>query len=290
MQQIDLPYFVDLGAAIEHALRVDPERPVADAFVKFMQLEQKLEQLRSGDRVKLTSALHNLDQVLSSLRAFENRHFRGPEGKWKWPDESDKDEWGLRSINGQLESLKTVLIADLRTCSAFSAAVVGIFDIRMLVNSASRALDEETRGKISKETSDEVDASGKCLAFKLPTAAAFHAMRAVERVLKQYASAYLDKIDINRTKTWGGFISKLEKVRDSEQSNKPSDEALALLKQIKDIYRNPVIHPDRVLSHAEACTIFHSAMAAITRLVSEFIDAPITPELPEVFHKALEVQ
>lgn len=161
---------------------------------------------------------------------------------------------------------RTVLIADLRTVASFRVITAGIFDVNKLVNCAHRALPETTREKLSAEALAELDASGKCLAFNLPTASGFHAMRAVERVIKSYLGLFFSQKEIQGWRNWGQYLKALEKATDGDQTLKPSQEAIALLRQIKDIYRNPVIHPDRVLSAEEADTLFHGTLAAINRI------------------------
>lgn len=154
----------------------------------------------------------------------------------------------------------------------------GIFDVNQLVNCAHQALPDDVRGKLPKEALDEIDASGKCLAFSLPTASGFHAMRAVERVIRTYLNDFMSRDEIVRLKNWGQYLDALEKRASGEERPKPSDEAIALIRQIKDIYRNPVIHPDRVLSAEEAMTLFHSTLAAIGRIAAEL--SKKEPKLP----------
>lgn len=269
MKAVDLNYFLDLGSALQEASSVDPKGGLFDAYFRLIRLNGSLRTLSSGQLARLSATAHDLTELQTALTAFENRHFRDAEGKWRTPEASERSEFELSTIVNKVSQFRTVLTADLRIASAFSVLHAGIFDVNLLVNSAHKALGADAIKRVSVEALTELDASGKCLAFDLPTAAGFHAMRAVERVIKSYLTIFFVPKDIDNMHNWGAYISSLEKVAASDASRKPSDEAIALIRQIKDIYRNPVIHPDRVLSAEEATTLFHSTLAAINRIAGE---------------------
>ena len=285
MKLIDLPHFVELGAALEEAAKVDARGPLLQAFFGFYRLRSELAKLMSGEQTKLTACGHDLAELMNALAAFETHHFRDKQGNWTNPSEEARSEWEIASIIGKINQFRTVLIADLRIATSFTVTKSGIFDVNQLVNCAHRALSEDARKKLTKEVLDEIDASGKCLAFNLPTASGFHAMRAVERVIKVYLAAFLSPEEIGRLKNWGQYLEALEKRASGEATPKPSPEAIALIRQIKDIYRNPVIHPERVLSADEASTLFHSTLAAIGRIAVEL--ASKEPSKPGILDRYL---
>lgn len=269
MQKVDLPFFVDLGATLESAAHVDSEGPLIDVYFKLFPIRQKIEFLLLGTKIKLTTAAHDLTSLRDSIIEFDKKYFRDEEGNWRWPSDDERNPYLVQSLIDRIAQVKTVLIAEIRTSTSFSVKGVGIFDVEMLVNCASQALDPATIARIPKEARDEIDAAGKCLAFNLPTASGFHAMRAVERILKVYAAEFIDAAQIKKLRNWGAFIEKFEKIVESDAAKKPSEEAVALLRQLKDIYRNPVIHPERVLNSSEASTLFHGTVAALNRVASE---------------------
>jgi hypothetical protein len=278
MKPVDLPFFVELGAALEQASKVDVRGPLFQAFFDLYRLKNALAGLMAGDRAKLTACGHDLAELLNQLNAFETRHFRDASGNWVGPPDEARSEYELSSIVAKIQQFQNVLIADLRITASFTVTKSGIFDVNQLVNCAHQALPDDVRGKLPKEALDEIDASGKCLAFSLPTASGFHAMRAVERVIRTYLNDFISREEIARLKNWGQYLDALEKRVAGEALPKPSEEAIALIRQIKDIYRNPVIHPDRVLSSEEAMTLFHSTLAAIGRIAAEL--SKKEPKLP----------
>jgi hypothetical protein len=278
MKPVDLPFFVELGAALEQASKVDAQGGLFPAMFDLYRLKNALGTLAAGERAKLTACGHDLAELLNQLDAFETRHFRDAQGNWITPADGARAPYELGSIVTKVQQFQNVLIADLRITASFTVTKSGIFDVNQLVNCAHQALPDGVRNKLTKEALDEVDASGKCLAFSLPTASGFHAMRAVERVIKTYLSDFISVEEIARLKNWGQYLDALERRANGEALPKPSQEAIALIRQIKDIYRNPVIHPDRVLSSDEAMALFHSTMAAIGRIATEL--SKKEPKLP----------
>lgn len=277
MQTVDLPFFVELGAAIELIEKLDNAAPLFDVLFALIPLSGHLQALADGKHVRLSAAMHDLQVLRAGIGQFQKNFFTDEEGKWKRPEPEERAEYDVANIKALVGKLKVVLIAELRTSTSFSVTGSGIFDVGLLVNGAHRALDPEIIMIVGDPVRDELDDAGKCLAFNLCTAAGFHSMRAIERVIKLYLQNFFDAKSIARLKNWGQYLDALEKVGEGVIL-RPSEEAIALIRQIKDIYRNPVIHPDRVLNSHEAKTIFHGTIAAITRIASEIKQAD--PEIP----------
>jgi len=182
MRPIDLPFFVELGGALEEASNIDTRGPLYPALFGLYRLRNGLANLMAGERAKLTACGHDLAELLNQLNAFETRHFRDAEGNWISPPDDARAEYELGSIASKIQQFRNVLIADLRIAASFTVMKSGIFDVNQLVNCAHKALPDDGRDKLPKDALNEIDASGKCLAFSLATASGFHAMRAVERM------------------------------------------------------------------------------------------------------------
>lgn len=280
MRPVDLPFFVELGGALEQASKLDSRGPLFEAFVNLFRLRNAIATLFAGERTKLTACGHDLAELSNMLNKFETQHFRDKDGNWVSPPEAARSEFELSAIANKIQQFKTVLIADLRISASFTVTESGIFDVNRLVNSARNVLSPDARTTVGEEVLREIDDSGRCLAFNLATACGFHAMRGVERVIKRYLALFFSADEVDRLNNWGHYLNALERRTDGEIEPKPSAEAIALLRQIKEIYRNPVIHPDRTLSSEEASTLFHSTVAAMSRVAIELAERePETPNL-----------
>lgn len=121
-------------------------------------------------------------------------------------------------------------------------------------------LPEASLGVISDNAKKDFREAGKCLAFELPTAAGFHAMRATESVLREYYGLVTGK-DPAKT-DWGTCIQELK----NAGANK---KVLQVLDQIRDLHRNPLSHPQDFLSLREALGLFDIAKSAIGAIADE---------------------
>ena len=94
----------------------------------------------------------------------------------------------------------------------------------------------------------------RCLAFELPTAAAFHILRATEGLLKE---CYLFRIKRKRLKNpmWSGMLQQLQQLK----MNRWPEPLLEALNNIRKSYRNPTSHPEATFTMDEAqraCWVF----------------------------------
>ena len=87
----------------------------------------------------------------------------------------------------------------------------------------------------------------KCMTFEIPTAAAFHILRATEGVLKD---CYFSNVKQNRVKKpmWGNMLKQLKE----RKRNRLPGALLGCLDNIRESYRNPTNHPEAVYNIDEA--------------------------------------
>src|SRR5262245_19607282 len=118
----------------------------------------------------------------------------------------------------------------------------GIYGTYDLVNGAEFVFVAEVFSAISDEARGDFNQAGRCLAFGIWTACGFHALRATEKVLREYYEALVEKPPGKMT--MAPLIEELRKAGGDAKT-------LAVLDQIRDLHRNPMNHPEVFLSHAE---------------------------------------
>ena len=104
--------------------------------------------------------------------------------------------------------------------------------------------------------------AGKCIAYELPTSAAFHLMRGTEAVLRHY---YCCKVKRNRIKQplmWGPMVTHLKEKR------VPAG-LLDALDSIRRNYRNPTQHPDKVYDLDEAQDLLSLSLDVTNRMIRD---------------------
>jgi len=111
--------------------------------------------------------------------------------------------------------------------------------------------------------------AGKCLAFDLDTSAGFHVIRAAETLIRKYYSAVTGVQEMkSKDRNWGAYVRNLKS--QLEQGNKQvNPKIIALIDQVREHHRNPVMHPEVTLSPAEALSLFNIAQSVIISLATE---------------------
>jgi hypothetical protein len=89
-------------------------------------------------------------------------------------------------LQTELTEFETILSAELQKHLIYLVSQVSGFSMPLLVSSAEVNLPEDALAVISDVTKKDFREAGRSIAFELPTAAGFHAMRAAEGTLREY--------------------------------------------------------------------------------------------------------
>lgn len=143
----------------------------------------------------------------------------------------------------------------------------GIYSTVALIDFADQTFPPDIYGHVPEKTKDNWKSAGRCLAFNLLSATGFHVARAVEATLEVYYQLYT-----GRTETLGGwndYIKALEAVLVSGAKPTPVEKTLAELRQMKDDYRNPIVHHRVTLSENDARMLFNNGESLIIAMAEE---------------------
>jgi hypothetical protein len=133
------------------------------------------------------------------------------------------------------------------------------YDVDILISDATKLFPPEMSKKFSHNIDFNIRQAGKCFAFELPTAAVFHLLRAAEEIIRDYYSIIVGSVPKIKLRNWGVYIKAL-------RENGADEKIVRVLEQIKDIHRNPIMHPDNKLEMEESLSllgIIESAMNAM---------------------------
>jgi len=164
-------------------------------------------------------------------------------------------------IKNSLREFQIVWQTELGKMDTYYISQKGIYSTSDLIERADYVLPIEIADTLSESIRFDLRQAGRCLAFDLATAAAFHIMRALEGVLRDfYCPIFLGTKP--KVRNWNGYIQCLK--------NTGADpKILAILDQIRSLHRNPTIHPQEVLTINEAMTLFGIAQSAIVAMVED---------------------
>lgn len=250
----------------------DSIKRLGDIVFEFLTAQKWLKSLRDGDLgIDAGVCRAPIDDLIKQISAFV------PGGSQK-PDfdrEIDYYRDGIYRIVNGVHDLETVLSAELQACDTYYVSEKGIYRTAQLIDQAENVFSEGIRGKIPEQAIGDIRQAGRCLAFECPTAAGFHVLRAVEAVLRDYYQVVVGEAPTPKMSNWGAYITNLTK-RGAEKK------VTGILDQIRDLYRNPVLHPEQNLTSDEATTLFGIAHSAIVAMILDMQkrNTPANENLP----------
>jgi hypothetical protein len=166
--------------------------------------------------------------------------------------------WVLSAI----KKFETVLANDMPEMSTFSVAQLGIYRTEDLIHRAQLQIDESVRSMLLPLALADLKEAGKCLAFRVPTAAAFHLSRAIETGMNQYFEALTGK-PYELKPAANNWAIKTQLLKDNGADEKITE----FLIHIRRSYRNPITHPDVILEPPEAFNFFSQAISVISMML-----------------------
>jgi hypothetical protein len=186
--------------------------------------------------------------------------------KFPKADEEEKPipPWTIRRIKTAAQEFETVIRNECVVMDAYYVTKKGAYSTADLVNNAHFQVPEPTRSRLPEQTRTDFDQAGKCLAFDVPTAAAFHVLRGTEAVVRKYYEQIVPggKTANTKMRNWGAYIRLL---------NKHGAEAkiTSLLEHIRDVYRNPVLHPEENYTDEQIQVLFGGCISAVVLIETE---------------------
>ena len=166
----------------------------------------------------------------------------------------------LSNLQSTLTQFNTILNAELSNLDTYWVEPKGIYSTNELIEHAENIFSETVRNQLAPETQQDVKEAGKCLAFDLPTAVAFHIWRAVERELRVYSQVWIGQAA--GAKVWNTLLKELG-------GTQADAKVIAVLDHLRNLHRNPIMHPEDYLTVDEAVNLFGIANSAITAMIND---------------------
>jgi hypothetical protein len=160
---------------------------------------------------------------------------------------------------------QAVLKEELSVSDTYIVAPKGAFSTPTLIENGELLFAEDIRSELPQEAIHDIKQGARCFVFELPTAAGFHFHRAIEAVIHTFYDSLSGGAPRPKRSAMGIYIDELIKLN-------ANAELVATLKQIKDLHRNPVVHPEETLDMNEAqmlMGIMQSAIFSMVKIVME---------------------
>lgn len=260
---ISLPWMIDVVAALDRLEELLPSTPFNDAYYDLLDVQSRLEELfnQSVYRPYLLSswdkadALHKAISV--TMRALDN-------------DDRNLAKLGLHAygIRHTRDQFKLVFLSEASTLPVFLVTPKESYDVTRLISWGVGLFPQALLAK-APETKSDAQEVGRALAFEMPTACGFHTFRVTESVLKRYWDEASGGEARPHPQTIGKIASDMEKKKFGDTKIVES------LKQLAKLHRNPIIHPDVILSVEEAIEIVGIARSVIGAMLRALPDVKV---------------
>ena len=172
---------------------------------------------------------------------------------------SAEDANELRQI---MLRLRPTLYAEAAGLVAFAVSDKR-YDVRKLMEDVGSLLADGVFQRLPEIAQTDFQEAGMCIAFVRPTAAAFHLLRATEAVLRQYYRGMVRQNRIQEPWMWGPMMDDMRGRRIA-----PDATLAHTLDGLRQHFRNPTQHPEKVYDIDEAQDLFAACLDAVNRMVA----------------------
>ena len=210
------------------------------------------------------TVIHGIDEVVA----------RDVKEAFTADGEQEVMQYRINNIKSLIDGLETVLNNDMPGISTFLVVQKGIYRTDDLIEHAENNFSEEIRKDIPNQAKLDFKEAGKCLAYEVPTACAFHLWRAIETVMCAYYERLTGQTvdDANIRSNWDAYIKALT-------TAKADSKITQFLDHIRKEYRNPQTHPNENVSVSQAFGLFGVASSSISQMILEIQKLPVRPAI-----------
>jgi hypothetical protein len=184
----------------------------------------------------------------------------------------------LDVLSAAIYNFQAVLNTELPRANIFYITPKRAYDMTMLINQGESILSQQTinaLGDYKDAILNDVKEATKCFAFDISTSVGFHIYRVIEAIVVRgyFPALEIEKTDWGKNRNLGHYITILEKAGVDKKIT-------AMLRHLKDHYRNPISHPEEFLDSNTAESAFMLAISVITVMVQDIENRRIMGTTP----------
>lgn len=250
--------FYQLSSALRPLTELQESVKLKDFHYKLLTANNWLDFLLRNSLVPIVVSRSACTSLRDAIRAL----LTPKEGEESLDLERELAWYEAYTVTNALSTFETVFSAELQTLDTYFVMQKLAYTTHDLIENGEKVFPPVIITQLPADVIEDVRQAGRCIAFELHTAAGYHIMRAAEKTLRIYYAFIMGK---PTKKNWGPCVNELE------NSKKANPKILGVFDQIRDIHRNPIMHPDIFLEQSEALTLFDIAKSAITVMIDEMI-------------------
>lgn len=262
MRRINISQFYRLGQVLHPLSELEAGKPLKDYYLTLFTAHTWIEFFLNDQMIPMTICEEAARKIIYGIKGLLPTTQKERE---KVDMERIISYGDLYNITEGVKEFETVFSAEVQNMATYFVSKKGIYDTNDLITNADNLLSENVKKWISEQAIIDIREAGRCLAFDLATATGFHIARAVERVLVDYLTLLCTK--------------KVEELKDGQRNlgayikltrdNGGDEKVCSSLDQFRDLHRNPLMHPEAVLTVDDAITLLGIAQSAIVAMTLE---------------------
>jgi hypothetical protein len=178
----------------------------------------------------------------------------------------------LNPLQSALSEFEAVLAAELALIPLYVVTPKGGLDIGLLIEDGAAFFPQDIWQKVPEAIPD-LQQGTRCIAYELPTAAGFHLHRANEAVLRRYWDAVTKGAPRPTNRSMGDYLAGLDNLKAGDPKVK------AALRVLKDLHRNPLMHPEESLETVDDAIALKNAIHTVIVHMLKEIPFVATPAI-----------
>lgn len=273
MQRIDGNYLYVVGSQIHplsgfSAFTVSGSATTFDeALYPLIVAERALEPLLLRSVFRLRTSFQAGQALLKIIRDLRAKIEAAPDKK------AEMDYGDIFGMQSAVSAFEAVLGAELGQLPLYVVTQKAGFDTATLIESGALCFPIDVLTK-AEDAVPDLEQATRCIAYELPTAAGFHLHRANEAILHKYWDAVTHKAKRPASRNMGDYLNEMN------QKNVGDAKVKSALKDLKDLHRNPLIHPEDSLNMDEAIALMNGIYTVMVHMLKEIPVPGDTLDLP----------
>jgi|SRR5471030_21472 hypothetical protein len=159
-------------------------------------------------------------------------------------------------------AFETVLSAELQVMDTYLVSQKGTYSTPDLIDRGDLMIPASLRADMPAQAITDLQAAGRCLAFNVPTATAFHILRASESVIRMYYQQVTGSLPKPKMRNWGTYVKNLN-VAGADLK------ITGFIDHLRDLYRNPILHAEDNLSAEDALVFVGACVSLMCKIIME---------------------
>jgi hypothetical protein len=258
VKETNLNIFCNLGASLSYLrVRMDIKLNVTEAYTMMIIPEKWLATFLDETKDFESELKESRGSAAALLKTIFDLKEKIPEN------------WG-RTIAGEealavyegISAFETAFDREHHNLSVFTVTPKGIYNTRALIENPELKFPEKLRPLLPAQMLYDLKEAGRCLAFDIPTACAFHVCRGTEAVMLAYYQLLTKHTWTFKKQDWKIYIEQL-------CAEKAPKQITNRLEEIRALDRNAYIHPDLNVSLDDAPLLFELCTGVVYLMVQE---------------------